>query len=99
MLLESENRDVRPLMPSILKSLQLPRKLHRSFKPFILLLKLSVGKNIPPLALVPLIHKLLSVTLKEAEGDSSLIKQVKAAVSRDLEEQYQDDDIQKSECF
>jgi len=50
-LLESENRDVRPLMPSIVKSLQLLRKLHRSLKPFILLLKWSVGKNIPPLAL------------------------------------------------
>jgi len=49
--LESENRDVRPLMPSIVKSLQLLRKLHRSLKPFILLLKWSVGKNIPPLAL------------------------------------------------
>ena len=35
------------------------------------------------------------MTLKEAEGDSSLIKQVKAAVSLDLEERYQDDNIQK----
>ena len=43
----------------------------------------------------PLIHKLLSVTLKEAEGDSSLIQQVKTAVSLDFEERYQDDDIQK----
>ena len=43
----------------------------------------------------PLIHKLLSVTLKEAEGDSSLVKQIKAAVSLDLKEWYQDDDIQK----
>ena len=38
---------------------------------------------------------LLSVTLKEAEGDSSLIQQVKTAVSLDFEERYQDDDIQK----
>jgi len=35
------------------------------------------------------------VTLKEAEGDSSLIQQVKATVSLDFEEWYQDEDIQK----
>ena len=33
--------------------------------------------------------------LKEAEGDSSLVKQVKAAVLLHFKEWYQDDDIQK----
>ena len=33
------------------------------------------------------------MTLKEAEGDSSLVKQIKPAI--DLKEWYQDDDIQK----
>ena len=37
----------------------------------------------------------LSDTQELGEGDSSLIKQVKAAVSLDLEERCQDDDIQK----
>ena len=35
------------------------------------------------------------MTLKEAEGDNSLVKQVKAAVLLNLKEWYQDDDIQK----
>ena len=53
------------------------------------------GEKYPANGIVhPVIHKLLSVTLKEAEGDSSLVKQIKAAVSLDLKEQYQDDDIQ-----
>ena len=43
----------------------------------------------------PSSKKLLSVTLKEADGDSSLVKQVKAAVALDLKQRYQDDDIQK----
>ena len=35
------------------------------------------------------------MTLKEAEGDRSLVKQVKVAVLLNLKEWYQDDDIQK----
>ena len=62
----------------------------------MLLLKLSVRRNIPPLALfTPAPKNFLSVTLKEAEGDSSLVKQVKAPVLLNLKEWYQDDDIQK----
>ena len=60
----------------------------------MLLLKLSVERNIPPIALfTPSSTNFSSVTLKEAEGDSSLVKQIKPAI--DLKEWYQDDDIQK----
>ena len=44
---------------------------------------------------VVVLHLLLSVILKETEGDSSLVKQVKAVVSLNLKKQYQDDNIQK----
>jgi len=54
-LLESENRDARLLMPptcceefAVAKEVT---QILKTLKPFILLLKLSVGKNIPPLAL------------------------------------------------
>ena len=43
----------------------------------------------------PLLHKLLTVTLKENDGDSSLVKQVKRAVALNLQGQYQDDAVQK----
>ena len=60
----------------------------------MLLLKLSVERSIPPIALFTSSStNFSSVTLKEAEGDSSLVKQIKAAL--DLKQRYQDDDIQK----
>ena len=92
-LLESENRDVRLLIPS---SEAVAKEVTQILKSFHIATEIVSGEKFPTIVIVhPLIHKLLSVTLKEAEGDSSLIKQVKAAVSLDLEERYQDDNIQK----
>ena len=94
-LLESENRDVRLLIPSS-EEFAVAEEVTQILKTFHIATEIVSGEKYPTIGIVhPLIHKLLSVTLKEAEGDSSLIKQVKAAVSLDLEQRYQDDDIQK----
>ena len=92
---ESENRDVKLLMPSS-EEFAVAEELTQILKTFHVAIEIVSGEKYPTIGIVhPLIHKLLSVTLKEAEGDSSLVKQIKAAVSLDLKERYQDDDIQK----
>ena len=48
------------------------------------------AEKYPTIGIVhPLVHKLLSVTLKEADGDTTVVKLIKAAVSADLKERYQ----------
>ena len=83
------------LMPSS-EEFAVAKELTQILKTFHVATEIVSGEKYPTIVIVhALIHKLLSVTLKEAEGDSSLVKQIKAAVSLDLKEWYQDDDIQK----
>ena len=85
-LLESEKRDVKLLMPSS-EEFAVAEELTHILKTFHVATEIVSGEKYPTIGIVhPLIHKLLSVTLKEAEGDSSLVKQIKAAVSLDLKE-------------
>lgn len=94
-LLESEKRDVRLLMPSS-EEFAVAQELTEILKTFHFATEVISGEKYPTIGIAhPLLHKLLTVTLSENDEDSSLVRQVKRAVSVNLEGRYQDDAVQK----
>ena len=94
-LLESEKHDVRLLMPSS-EEFTVAQEVNEILKTFHFATEIINAEKYPMIGIVhPLIHKLLSVTLNEADGDTTLVKSIKAAVSVGLKERYQMLDLQK----
>ena len=94
-LLESEKHDVRLLMPSS-EEFTVAQEVSEILKTFHFATEIISVEKYPTIGIVhPLIRKLLSVTLKEADGDTTLVKSIKATVSADLKERYQMLDLQK----
>ena len=52
------------------------------------------GERYPTLSIVlPILHKLLHVTLKATDDDSHLVKEIKHVIRADIELRYQDEEI------
>ena len=84
-LLESEKHDIRLLMLSS-KEFAVAQELTEILKTFHFATQVVSGEKYPTIGIAhPLLHKLLTVTLKQIDGDSSLVKQVKHAVSLNLQ--------------
>ena len=65
-------------------------------KPFQLATEMMGGSKYPTLSTAkPVIHKLITRTLKEDESDSSAVAEVKRKIKVDLQQRYQDDSIKK----
>ena len=94
-LLESEKRDVRLLMP-FSKEFIVAQEVNEILKTFHFATEIISAEKYPTIGIVhPLIHKLFSVTLKEADGDTTLVKSIKAAVKADLKERHRGLNFQK----
>ena len=65
-------------------------------KPFQLATEMMGGSKYPTLSSAkPVIHKLITRTLKEDESDSSAVAEVKRKIKHDLQQRYQDDSVKK----
>ena len=65
-------------------------------KPFQLATEMMGGSKYPTLSSAkPVVHKLITRTLKEDESDSSAVAEVKRKIKHDLQQRYQDDSVKK----
>ena len=65
-------------------------------KPFQLATEMMGGSKYPTLSLAkPVVHKLITRTLKEDESDSSSVAEVKRKIKHDLQQRYRDDSVKK----
>ena len=89
-----EDRDARQFMPSDdeISAAELVAVL----EVFHSATEIVSGETYPTLGIVlPLLHKLLSHTLADAESDKGLTKKINKAIRDDLESRYQDVDVRK----
>ena len=88
-LLESKNNDVRLLMPST-EDFTVAQEVNEILKTFNFVTEIISAEKYPMIRIVhPLIHKLLSVTLKEIDGDTTLVESIKATVSAYFKRDFQ----------
>lgn len=65
-------------------------------KPFQVATEMMGGSRYPTLSSAkPVMHKLITRTLKEDESDSSAVAEVKRKIKHDLQQRYQDDSVKK----
>ena len=89
-----EGRDARQFMPS--DEISAAEELVVVLEVFHSATEIVSGETYPTLGIVlPLLHKLLSHTLADAESDKGLTKKIKKAIRDDKESRYQDVDVRK----
>ena len=94
-LAENKDRSIRSLLPEN-EEWGIIEDLLGILKPFCDGTTIMSGSRYPTFSLMaPLLHKLLEVTLKDADDDSFLLKRIKKFISNDLQSRYDSDDITK----
>ena len=73
----------------------MPTSQEFTVKPFNDTTEVVSGERYPTLSIIlPILHKLLHVTLKTTVDDNHLVKEIKCVIRTDLELRYQDEEIQ-----
>ena len=94
-LAENKDRSIRSLLPEN-EEWGIIKDLCGILKPFCDGTMIMSGSRYPTFSLMaPLLHKVLEVTLKDADDDSYLLKRIKKSISNDLQSRYDSDDIKK----
>jgi len=91
-LLESSSRDDRHLMPTDAE-ISIAEKLIVVLKAFDDGTEIMSGEKYPTIGLVRPLLKKVEVILTDKEDDTTLVKQIKGAIKRDIDQRYLDDEI------
>ena len=91
-MLEGSSRDDRHLMPTDVE-ISVAEELIVVIKAFHDATEIISGEKYPKIGIVKLLLKKFKVTLATREDDSSLVKQMKGVIQKDIGQRYQGEDI------